>query len=86
MYFQSLLPHDTHDDHQGGHSKQGIYKGLVAFAGVYFFFLTERIMGIVTEWRRRINREKNKKVSACDICNLFSIALIPKSLRIGPEF
>ncbi len=49
-----------HGDDDGGHShnKEGIWRGLVALGGVYFFFLTERIMGIVTDWRRKVNEKQ----------------------------
>ena len=58
--------HEDHMDlHEGEeeHTQEGIWLGLVALGGIYFFFLTERLMGILSKWRSNIR--KKKKVNMC---------------------
>ena len=55
-----------HTDHQhmdshgedAEHTQEGIWLGLVALGGIYFFFLTERLMGIISKWRRDVRKKK----------------------------
>ncbi len=48
--------HPGHEE--PGHSQGAIWLGCVAFAGIYFFFLTERLMGIFSKWRSDKNKKK----------------------------
>ena len=60
---------DSHEDVniiiKAEHTQEGIWLGLVALGGIYFFFLTERLMGILSKWRSNIR--KKKKVRTCEI-------------------
>lgn len=51
-----LLPHSMIKSDDGGHNhshdKSAVWSGLMAFAGVYIFFLTERMIALFAEWRR----------------------------------
>ena len=37
-----------------------VWKGMVVLGGIYFFFLAERAMGMVTSWKR--NRRKSVRI------------------------
>lgn len=62
-----LLPHALAPDEHGHgrkhshsshelHSRDSMWKGLVAVLGVVFFYFTEKGLTLVTEWRKRIMR------------------------------
>ncbi|XP_074652801.1 zinc transporter ZIP10-like [Tubulanus polymorphus] len=69
-----LLPHaiatasenHSHDSEGEGHSKDGVYKGLVVLSGIYFFFLAERFMNIISDKRRRKKTTKKRKIRVKD--------------------
>lgn len=52
-----LMPHSmmTFSTLEHQHANM-TYKGLVAALGIIFFFVTERILAMVAEWRKRIHR------------------------------
>lgn len=52
-----LMPHSmmTFNSLDDQHTSM-TYKGLVAAFGIIFFFVTERILAMVAEWRKRIHR------------------------------
>ena len=64
VYLQAMEPSggDAHahgdDDHHESHDghRTAVYKGLVALAGIYSFFLIERIMKIYSTSKRRRNK------------------------------
>lgn len=53
-----LMPHAmlTFSSIEDNNHKSMTYKGLVAALGIIFFFLTERILAMVAEWRKKIQR------------------------------
>ncbi|XP_053408590.1 zinc transporter ZIP10-like [Mercenaria mercenaria] len=55
--------HGGHDHGSGGHSHDTgpIYKGLCGLLGIYFFFFTERVLTMFTEYKRRKKQTKNRK-------------------------
>lgn len=55
-----LMPHAmiTMSAHQDQHTSM-TYKGLVASLGIIFFFVTERVLAMVAEWRKRIQKRDN---------------------------
>lgn len=38
--------------------RDAVYKGLVALGGVYFFFMAEKLLGYITEYRAEKKLEK----------------------------
>ncbi|KAL3836297.1 hypothetical protein ACJMK2_021734 [Sinanodonta woodiana] len=46
------------------HSSDGVFKGLCALAGIFIFFLLERILTILTDVRRKRKRKSKPKFSA----------------------
>ncbi|KAK3786505.1 hypothetical protein RRG08_039152 [Elysia crispata] len=74
-----LLPHALLSDghgHNHDHAHAGdeeeeqhrsaAFKGLVAFAGILFFFITERLLTIITVIKRNKKSEKHKKKKRCE--------------------
>lgn len=55
-----LMPHAmlTYSAHEDPHTSM-TYKGLVASLGIIFFFVTERVLAMVAEWRKRIQKRDN---------------------------
>lgn len=55
-----LMPHAmlTYAAHEDPHTSM-TYKGLVASLGIIFFFVTERVLAMVAEWRKRIQKRDN---------------------------
>ncbi|GAA38511.2 zinc transporter ZIP10 [Clonorchis sinensis] len=69
-----LIPHaisagEGHS-HDAGHAdadngeQMAVYKGLVALGGVYFFFMAEKILGFVSEYRAEKKLEKESQERA----------------------
>ena len=61
--------HDSSEgsgDHQ--HDLRGVWFGLVALSGIYFFFIMERLMAICMEQKRS---KKVKTVSLCGSSAIF---------------
>ena len=52
---------DSKVDSTAGHTEEGVWLGLVALGGIYFFFLTERLMGILSKWRSDVRKKKKVK-------------------------
>ena len=69
---------DSHED-EAEHTHEGIWLGLVALGGIYFFFLTERLMGILSKWRSNIR--KKKKVRTCVLITFLSWVNCSRSRR-----
>ncbi|KAA0199918.1 Zinc transporter foi [Fasciolopsis buskii] len=62
-----LLPHaiaagegHSHDPDEADKERVAVYKGLVALGGVYIFFLAEKLLGYISEYRAEKKLEKNK--------------------------
>ncbi|KAK3596401.1 hypothetical protein CHS0354_019000 [Potamilus streckersoni] len=61
-----LLPHalkiddegHSHEGKDGGHDIGGVLKGLSGLGGIYFFFLIEKILTILTEFKRRQKKKR----------------------------
>ena len=49
---------DSEANSRAGHTQEGVWLGLVALGGIYFFFLTERLMGIISKWRTNVRKKK----------------------------
>jgi len=68
-----LIPHALSDSHDEGedhsesekHDSSGVFKGMTVLAGVYFFFIMERIMVNTTHWRKK-RRDRIVKPSSVD--------------------
>ena len=57
-----MMPqHDHHNDHDSNDDHDSmIFKGLVAVLGIIFFFITERGLTVIAEWRKK--QQKKDKV------------------------
>ncbi|XP_030765690.1 zinc transporter foi-like isoform X2 [Sitophilus oryzae] len=55
--------HHNHEEESGGHDAhlQNTWKGLVAMLGLIFFFIMERLILLISKWRK--NRQKDKTVA-----------------------
>ncbi|XP_052804834.1 zinc transporter ZIP10-like isoform X2 [Mya arenaria] len=51
----------SHGEDSHAHDLGPIYKGLGALMGIYFFFVIERILTIITEMKRKRKKLKNRK-------------------------
>jgi len=51
-----------HDDHY-----LAIWKGLTACMGIHFFFIIERVMGIFSQWRQKMNQRRSRAVSTSNM-------------------
>ena len=60
--------------HKHGHDKSAVWAGLVGFAGIYIFFLTERLIALFAEWRR--NRRAKILQEVRYTCNVIVVAII----------
>ncbi|TGZ68080.1 hypothetical protein CRM22_004455 [Opisthorchis felineus] len=56
--------HDAGDEGAGNGERMAVYKGLVALGGVYFFFMAEKILGFVSEYRAEKKLEKESQERA----------------------
>ncbi|XP_064644546.1 zinc transporter ZIP6-like isoform X2 [Lineus longissimus] len=54
--------HDTSDEAAEAAEKNSVYKGLVALAGIYFFFIAERIMAILAEKKKQRKRKRKRSI------------------------
>ena len=52
--------------HNHSHDKSSVWSGLMAFAGVYIFFLTERMIALFAEWRRNKRVKMLQHVVNCN--------------------
>ncbi|THD28422.1 Zinc transporter foi [Fasciola hepatica] len=66
-----LLPHAIsagnghgHDPEEAEQERIAVYKGLVALGGVYFFFMAEKVLGYVSEYRAEKKLEKEDREKA----------------------
>ena len=63
---QSLVTHSHEEDEEANRRKnEAIYKGCVVLGGIYLFFITERMMTIVTDLRKKRQNEKVHFISRC---------------------
>ncbi len=75
LFLQALVGHSDSETegHDQGHSDskdhhQAVYLGLISLGGMYFFFVTERLMALLSERKRR----KTEKVGYFFfLCNVF---------------
>jgi len=58
----ALMPHESHDhSHQMSHDElhmNSIWKSLAVLLGVIFFFFTEKILMVCSEWRKKQQRSR----------------------------
>ncbi|CAH8628780.1 unnamed protein product [Dicrocoelium dendriticum] len=83
--------HETPGERQSDTEKMSVYKGLVALGGVYFFFMAEKTLGFVSEYRaeKKLEEEDRKRAMEhprrhTDVRRLsaFRPSLIPGTLGV----
>ncbi|OON18741.1 hypothetical protein X801_05401 [Opisthorchis viverrini] len=81
--------HDAGHEDAGNGERIAVYKGLVALGGVYFFFMAEKILGFVSEYRAEKKLEKAKRAMqdprrSMDIRRLstFRPSIAPATLQV----
>ena len=60
-----MAPHVPHNDDGGqdhgeeeeGHSNEAMWKGMVVLSGIYIFFIAERLMTMLTQWKRNATKK-----------------------------
>ena len=59
---KALTDHSSHDRHGEPHDHRAVWYGLTTLAGIYLFFVVERVVGLCSE-RKRTQNEHRVKVA-----------------------